>query len=115
MTELSAADIAFAQSLLIHQDAHVLGFNKPAGLAVQGGAGVARSLEDLLAAFAKSNGKRPRLVHRLDRETSGDHRRAHQARGRFFFLPRSRDARKTYLAIVCGVRPSRRRARSRWR
>jgi tRNA pseudouridine32 synthase/23S rRNA pseudouridine746 synthase len=68
---LPAEDVAFARSLLIHEDTHVLGFNKPAALAVQGGSGVTRSLEDLLAAFAKSNGKRPRLVHRLDRETSG--------------------------------------------
>ncbi|HRE45935.1 MAG TPA: pseudouridine synthase, partial [Terricaulis sp.] len=68
---LSAQDIAFAQSLLIHEDAQVLAFNKPVGLAVQGGSGVSLSLEDLLGAFAKSNGKRPRLVHRLDRDTSG--------------------------------------------
>ena len=55
----------------MHEDDQVLVFNKPSGLAVQGGGGVARSLDGLLAAFAKSNGKRPRLVHRLDQGTSG--------------------------------------------
>lgn len=69
--ELSRENQAYARSLLIHEDAAVMVFNKPAGLAVQGGSGVDLSLETLLAAFAKSNGKRPRLVHRLDRETSG--------------------------------------------
>src|SRR6185436_13116549 len=68
---LSSDAIDHARSLVIHEDASILVFNKPSGLAVQGGSGVERSLQDLLAAFAKSNGKRPRLVHRLDRETSG--------------------------------------------
>ena len=68
---VSAADVELAKSLLIHEDAEVLAFNKPSGLAVQGGSGVDKSLDDLLGAFAKSNGKRPKLVHRLDRETSG--------------------------------------------
>ena len=42
----------FVRSLLLYEDAHILVFDKPSGLAVQGGAGVALSLEDLLAAFA---------------------------------------------------------------
>jgi len=99
--------MAFVRSLLIHEDAHVLAFNKPAGLAVQGGSGVARSLEDLLAAFAKSNGKRPRLVHRLDRETSGVIIAARTKPAAAFFSEAfaSRDAKKTYLAIACGGAP----------
>ncbi len=94
-------------SLLIHEDAHILVFDKPGGLAVQGGAGVARSLEDLLAAFAKSNGKRPRLVHRLDRETSGVIVAA-RTKPAAAFLSQAfagRDVKKTYLAIVCGGAP----------
>lgn len=107
MAELSAAEIAFAQSLLIHEDAHVLAFNKPAGLAVQGGSGIARSLEDLLAAFAKSNGKRPRLVHRLDRDTSGVIVAARTKPAAAFVSEAfaGRSAKKTYLAIVCGGAP----------
>jgi 23S rRNA pseudouridine955/2504/2580 synthase len=97
----------YARSLVIHEDAHILVFNKPAGLAVQGGSGVERSLEDLLAAFAKSNGKRPRLVHRLDRETSGVIVAARTKPAAAFLSEAfaSRDVKKTYLAIVCGGAP----------
>ncbi len=97
----------YARSLLIHEDASILVFNKPAGLAVQGGAGVERSLEDLLAAFAKSNGKRPRLVHRLDRETSGVMVAARTKPAAAFLSAAfaERDVKKTYLAIVCGGAP----------
>ena len=85
----------------------MLVFNKPAGLAVQGGSGVAQSLEDLLAVFAKSNGKRPRLVHRLDRETSGVIVAARTKPAAAFLSEAfaKRDAHKRYLAIVCGGAP----------
>jgi tRNA pseudouridine32 synthase/23S rRNA pseudouridine746 synthase len=75
---------------------------------VQGGSGVTRSLEDLLAVFAKSNGKRPRLVHRLDRETSGVIIAARTKPAAAFFSEAfaGRDAKKTYLAIVCGGAPA---------
>jgi RluA family pseudouridine synthase len=107
-TELSAADMEWARSLVIHEDAHVLAFNKPAGLAVQGGSGVTRSLEGLLESFAKSNGKRPRLVHRLDRETSGVIIAARTKPAAAFFSEAfaSRAAQKSYLAIVCGGAPA---------
>lgn len=103
-------DAALARSLVVHEDAHVIAFNKPSGLAVQGGSGVARSLEDLLAAFAKSNGKQPRLVHRLDRETSGVIIAARTKPAAAFFSAAfaGRDVKKTYLAIVCGGAPERR-------
>lgn len=105
--DLSAAEIEYARALVIHEDADCIAFNKPAGLAVQGGSGVTRSLEDLLAAFAKSNGKRPRLVHRLDRETSGVIVAARTKPAAAFFSEAfaGRDANKTYLAIVCGGAP----------
>jgi tRNA pseudouridine32 synthase/23S rRNA pseudouridine746 synthase len=104
-TGLSKAEIAFARQLVIYEDAHLIGFDKPAGLAVQGGSGVARSLEDLLAAFAKSNGKTPRLVHRLDRETSGVIVAARTKPDAAFFSAAfaGRDAEKTYVAITCGA------------
>ena len=107
---LTPDDAAFARSLLIHEDAHVLAFNKPAGLAVQGGSGVTRSLEHLLVAFAKSNGKLPRLVHRLDRDTSGVIVAARTKPAAAFLSGAfaERDAHKTYLAIVCGGVPDRR-------
>jgi len=104
-TSLTADQIAFARSLVIYEDAHLIAFNKPAGLAVQGGSGVTQSLEHLLAAFAKSNGKTPRLVHRLDRETSGVIVAARTKPDAAFFSAAfaGRDAEKTYLAITCGA------------
>lgn len=94
--------------MLIHEDAHILVFNKPSGLAVQGGSGVSQSLEHMLGAFAKSNGKRPRLVHRLDRDTSGIIVAARTKPAAAFFSEAfaARDARKTYLAIICGSAPT---------
>lgn len=96
------------RSFLIHEDAHVLAFDKPAGLPVQGGSGVTQSLESLLTHFAKSNGKAPRLVHRLDRETSGVIVVARTKPAAAFLSEAfaGRHARKTYLAIVCGGAPN---------
>jgi len=104
---LTAADADYARSLVLHEDAHILVFDKPSGLPVQGGSGVTRSLEDLLAAFAKSNGRRPRLVHRLDRETSGAivAARTKPAAAQLSEAFASRAVEKTYLAIVCGGAP----------
>ena len=69
--DLSPEDIAAVRSWVIHEDPHVIAFNKPSGLSSQGGRIQAHTLDDLLWAFARSNGKRPELVHRLDRDTSG--------------------------------------------
>src|SRR5512143_2139846 len=105
---LSEDERRYARSLLIHEGAHLLVFDKPAGLAVQGGSGVRQSLEDLLAAFAKSNGKRPRLVHRLDRQTSRVIVAA-RTKPAAAFLSQAfagREVEKTYLAIVCGGAPA---------
>ena len=68
---LSEDEIAAVRSWVIHEDAHVIAFSKPSGLSSQGGRIKAHTLDDLLWAFARSNGKRPELVHRLDRDTSG--------------------------------------------
>jgi RluA family pseudouridine synthase len=99
---LSAEEIAFARSLVIHEDAQILAFNKPAGLSSQGGRGQVHTLDDLLWAFAKSSGNRPRLVHRLDRDTSGVllTARTKPAAGFLGKALMGRRVRKTYLAIV---------------
>ena len=104
---LSPATAALARSLVIHEDAALLAFNKPSGMASQGGSSVGQSLDDLLWAFAKSNGKRPRLVHRLDQGTSGVILTARSQPAAAFLSAAfaGRDARKTYLALVKGKIP----------
>jgi tRNA pseudouridine32 synthase/23S rRNA pseudouridine746 synthase len=99
---ITEADAAFIRSRLIYEDSAVLAFDKPAGLSSQGGRIDAATLDDLLAAFAKPNGKRPRLVHRLDRDTSGVILVA-KTQPAAAFLGKAlmgRRVRKTYLAIV---------------
>ena len=57
--------------MLLHEDAKVIVLNKPAGIAVQGGSGVNRHIDEMLEAWTSPKGEKPRLVHRLDRDTSG--------------------------------------------
>jgi RluA family pseudouridine synthase len=104
---LSAEDIAFVRGLVIFEDAHVLAVNKPAGLSSQGGRIAAHTLDDLLAAFARSSGNRPRLVHRLDRDTSGVLLTARTQPDAAFLgkAMMGRRIRKTYLAIVAPGAP----------
>jgi 23S rRNA pseudouridine955/2504/2580 synthase len=67
---LDPRDIAFAKSLVIYEDEEVLALNKPSGLAVQGGTKTTKHVDRLLSAWGEGL-ERPRLVHRLDRDTSG--------------------------------------------
>jgi 23S rRNA pseudouridine955/2504/2580 synthase len=67
---LDPRDAAYARSLVIYEDEEVLALNKPAGLAVQGGTKTTRHVDRLLSAWGEGL-DRPRLVHRLDRDTSG--------------------------------------------
>jgi 23S rRNA pseudouridine955/2504/2580 synthase len=107
---LSDKDAEFARSLVIFRDDDVLAINKPAGLAVQGGTGTTRHIDGMLDALKYDAAERPRLVHRLDRDTSGvmllaRNRKAAAALGKSF---QGRDARKIYWALVMGVpRPER--------
>jgi RluA family pseudouridine synthase len=99
---LTPEEIAAVRSWVIHEDAHVIAFNKPSGLTSQGGVMHAHTLDDLLWAFARSNGKRPELVHRLDRATSGVILSA-KTKPAAGFLGKAIQARKltkTYLALV---------------
>lgn len=101
---LSRKDEDYVRSLVIHRDADVIVLNKPHGLAVQGGAGTMRHLDGLLDGLRFGAEKRPKLVHRLDRDTSGclvlaRHPRAAAFLGEAF---RDRDTDKIYWAIVVG-------------
>jgi tRNA pseudouridine32 synthase/23S rRNA pseudouridine746 synthase len=105
---LSAADIAFVRGLVIHEDAEILALNKPSGLSSQGGRIAAHTLDDLLAAFAKPSGVKPRLVHRLDRDTSGVIIAARSQPAAAFLgkAMMARRVRKTYLAVVAPGAPN---------
>ena len=105
---LTADDVSFIRARIIYEDEALLAFDKPAGLSSQGGRIQAATLDDLLAAFAKSNGKRPRLVHRLDRDTSGVILAA-KTKPAAAFLGRAlmtRRVKKTYVALVAPGAPS---------
>jgi 23S rRNA pseudouridine955/2504/2580 synthase len=102
---LSKADRDFIERMILFEDEHVLVLNKPYGIAVQGGTGTKRHIDGLLAGMADRFGDRPRLVHRLDRDTTGvllvaKHRDAAARLGRIF---QTRSAAKTYWALVKGV------------
>jgi 23S rRNA pseudouridine955/2504/2580 synthase len=100
---LSREDIRFAKSLTLFEDEAVLILNKPAGLAVQGGTKTVRHIDRLLSAWGEG-AERPRLTHRLDRDTSGvlvlgkSPAAAAKLAGAFA----RRRAEKTYWAIVAG-------------
>jgi 23S rRNA pseudouridine955/2504/2580 synthase len=96
---------AFLKSITLHEDADVLVLDKPFGLAVQGGSGTTRHVDGMLAALQTRDGQRPRLVHRLDKDTAGclvvaKTRFAAAALAKSF---RSRAARKIYWALTAGV------------
>jgi 23S rRNA pseudouridine955/2504/2580 synthase len=96
---------AFLRSITLYDDADVLVLNKPMGLAVQGGSGTVRHVDGMLDALRDNKDQRPRLVHRLDKDTSGcllvaKTRFAASALAKNF---RSRAARKIYWALVAGV------------
>ena len=104
-TEGDEKTSAFLKSITLYEDADVLVLNKPMGLAVQGGSGTTRHVDGMLDVMRDANGQRPRLVHRLDKDTAGcllvaKTRFAASSLAKVF---RSREARKIYWALVAGV------------
>jgi len=102
---LSDDQIAFAEGLLIHRDAQAIVINKPPGLATQGGTKTKDHVDGLLDALMFERDDRPKLVHRLDKDTSGALLLARSARSAAHFAKAfsSRTARKVYWALVIGV------------
>ncbi|MEL6417830.1 MAG: RluA family pseudouridine synthase [Pseudomonadota bacterium] len=102
---VSEADAKMIQSCVIYKDNHVLALNKPPGLPVQGGSGQSRHVDGLAEALTFGFDEKPRLVHRLDKDTSGvlimARTRAIAAALTASF--RHREARKIYWAAVAGV------------
>lgn len=102
---LSDEETEFARSLVIHKDDQAIVINKPPGLATQGGTGTRDHVDALLDGLAFERDDRPKLVHRLDKDTSGALLLARSARAAAFFAKSfsSRTARKVYWALVVGV------------
>ncbi len=103
--QISDADAEMIQSCVIYKDADIIVLNKPAGLAVQGGTKTNVHVDGLSEALKFELDSKPKLVHRLDRDTSGvlllaRNGKAAQGLAKAF---QSRDTRKIYWAAVAGV------------
>jgi len=84
-TRLSDDEVEFVRSLVIHEDAAAIVVNKPPGLATQGGTKTTDHLDRLLEGLAAEGAPRPKLVHRLDKDTSGALLLARTPRAAAFF------------------------------
>jgi 23S rRNA pseudouridine955/2504/2580 synthase len=103
-------DVALLRDAVLYRDEWALVVNKPAGLAVQGGTGTERHVDALLDGLRFESAERPRLVHRLDKDTSGVLLIARHAAAAAFFTRafREKTTRKIYWAVVAGLpRPER--------
>jgi len=107
---VAAEDAADLRRRVLCRDKDVIVLDKPAGLAVQGGTATRRHLDGMLDALRFESQERPRLVHRLDKDTSGVLVLARNRLAARFLTAafRGRDVRKLYLAVTSGVpRPHR--------
>lgn len=102
---LSDDEIALAEAIVLSKDRAAIVLNKPPGLATQGGSGTHAHVDGLLDAYASDGDPRPRLVHRLDKDTSGVLLIARTPGSAAYFSRHfsGRSARKIYWALVVGV------------
>lgn len=102
---LTDAQIELAESMVLEKDRAAIILNKPPGLATQGGTGTFEHVDGLLDAYVGETDARPRLVHRLDKDTSGVLLVARSANSAAFFSKRfsGRTARKIYWALIVGI------------
>lgn len=102
---ISAKDAEALRQAVLFKDADVIVLNKPAGLAVQGGSGVDKNIDAMLEALQFDAEERPRLVHRLDRDTSGCLvlARNQAAARKLTEAFREKTTRKVYWAVTVGA------------
>jgi 23S rRNA pseudouridine955/2504/2580 synthase len=98
-------DFDALRAMILHEDEKLYVFNKPAGIAVQGGSGINRHIDGMLEALRSPRGEKPRLVHRLDRDTSGVLivAKTRSAAVHLTKAFRERTTDKVYWALVKGV------------
>lgn len=101
---VSAKDEAFVKSLVIYKDKNVIVLNKPSGLAVQGGTNTDRHIDAMLPALQFEMEEAPKLVHRIDKDTSGILVLARNRKNAELLTKafREHNMQKTYLALVKG-------------
>lgn len=99
---ISDKEAKYLKSLVIYRDKYIIAINKPFGLAVQGGSGQKKYLDNMLSAFQDEGGARPKLVHRLDKDTSGVLLLATSAFAASWLTRafKERDIHKTYYAVL---------------
>ena len=104
-TEVSEADARMIQAAVIYRDDHLIALNKPPGLPTQGGSKQVRHVDGLAEALRFGMDEKPRLVHRLDKDTSGVLllARARESASALTKAFRARDTRKIYWAALAGV------------
>ena len=102
---VSAHDAEALRKAVLFKDADVIVLNKPSGLAVQGGTGLSTNIDAMLDALQFEAPERPRLVHRLDRDTSGCLvlARSQAAARKLTEAFRHKTARKVYWAVTVGA------------
>lgn len=102
---LSDKDREFIRSLVIYDDGDLVALNKPGDIATQGGTNTFRHIDGLLEALKTKKGVVPRLIHRLDKETSGILllARSAQAVRELGFMFKGKDIEKRYMALVSPV------------
>ena len=103
--KINNSDAEYIKSLVIYKDENIIVLNKPSGLAVQGGTNTKKHIDGMLEALRFEKDENPKLVHRIDKDTSGilvlarDRQNAELLTTAF----RKKDIAKTYLAIIQGV------------
>lgn len=100
--KIGSRDAQMMRDMVLYDDGYIIALNKPAGLATQGGTNVSKHIDGLLDVLVKEDGVRPRLVHRLDKDTSGLLLLARSAKvakemGKVF---QSREIKKIYWALT---------------
>ena len=104
-TEISASDKKYITDMVIYKDDNIIVLNKPSGLAVQGGTNTTRHIDGMLEALKFGNEEKPKLVHRIDKDTSGvlvlaRNRKIADMLTKAF---REHTLQKTYLVLTRGV------------
>lgn len=102
---VKSSDADMIRSLVIYEDDQIIALNKPSGVAVQGGTGTTRHIDAMSRALVDDTAEKPRLVHRLDRDTTGVLVLAKTvgSANQLGQLFRSRELDKIYWAVTLGV------------